>query len=166
MAQSFLYRMPAGIAGDINRVQACVVRTEVITPAGGANAPAAYGLAVIIDATSGQIRTVAAGDTAIDGFLVRAYPTNSQASGLGVSTPPASGGVDVMVRGFMSVLLGGAAAARNGGPVYLWIAASTGLHVQGQVEAADPGGSGFVLPGAKFSGAADAGGNIEISYLP
>lgn len=164
--QSYLYRMPAGIPGDINRAQNCVVRPEVITPSGTTGAPAAYGLACIIDATSGQLRVVAAGDTRIDGFLARPFPTNSSTSGLGTSTPPASGLCDLMVRGFMAVLLGGTQAAVNGGLVYIWTAVASGAHVPGQVEAADPGGSGFVLTGARFSGAADANGNTEISVLP
>lgn len=164
--QSFLLRMPAGIAGDVNRVQSAVVRPEVITPAGQSNAPAAYGLACVIDATTGQVRTAAAGDTAIAGFLARPFPTNSSTSGLGVAVPPASGICDLMIRGFMAVLLGGSTAAINGGLVYVWTAASTGAHVQGQVEAADPSGSGFVITGARFSGAADANGNTEISFLP
>jgi hypothetical protein len=71
-----------------------------------------------------------------------------------------------MMRGFMTVLLGGTTAAINGGQVYVWSAASSGSHVQGQVEAANPGGSGFAVTGALFSGPADASGNTEISYLP
>jgi hypothetical protein len=163
---SYLYRLPAGIAGDINRAQSCVVRPEVITTSGNANAPLAYGLAVVVDPTTGQVRTVAAGDTAISGFLARPFPTNSTTNGLGVATPPTNGPCDLMVRGFMSVLLGGATSAINFGQAYVWTAASTGLHVQGQLEAANPGANGFAIPGAFFSGPADANGNTEVQYLP
>lgn len=164
---SYLYRMPAGIAGDVNRAQQVVIRPEVITPAGSSNAPAAYGLAVVIDATSGQVRTVAAGDTAINGFLARPYPTNSVTPGaLGATAPVASGACDLMMRGFMSVLLGGTQAAINGGQVYVWSAASSGSHVQGQVEAANPSSNGFAVTGCLFSGPADANGFTEISFLP
>ena len=161
--------MPAGIAGDVNRAQQVVIRPEVITPYTGSNptvAPQSYGLAVVIDATSGQVRTVAAGDTAINGFLARPYPTNSTQNGLGVQTPPTSGACDLMMRGFMTVILGGTQAAVNGGQVYVWTAASSGSHVQGQVEAANPGGSGFAVTGCLFSGPADSNGFTEISYLP
>jgi hypothetical protein len=166
MGQSFLYRMPAGIPGDINRVQAAVVTPEVITAAGQSNAPLAYGLASFIDATSGKVRTVAAGDTFTHGFLARPFPTNSSQDGIGTSTPPASGGCDLMRRGFMTVLLGGSTASVNGGKVYVWIAANSGAHVQGQVEAADPSGNGFAVTGAYFTGGADASGNVEIAFIP
>lgn len=165
MAQSFLYRMPAGIAGDINRAQQAVVRPEVITAA-GATSPAAYGLAVVIDATSGQLRLPADPDTAIDGILARPFPTNSSTSALGTSVPPTSGVVDMLMRGFISVKLAGSTAAKNGGLVYVWSSASSGAHVLGGFEAADPSGDGFVVAGAKFSGGADADGNTEISLLP
>jgi len=165
-SQSFLYRMPAGIPGDMNRVQAAVVTPEIITPYGNTGAPAAYGLASVIDATSGQLRTVGASDTYIHGFLARPFPTNSSQNGIGTSTPPTSGVCDLMRRGFMTVLLGGSTAAFNGAPVYVWTAASSGLHVQGQVEVANPSGNGIAISGAYFTGAADSNGNVEISYLP
>ena len=168
---AFINRMPAGIPGDLNRIQQCVVTPEVITPYTGSNptvAPQSYGILTTIDATTQNVRTVVTGDSGAltFGFLARPFPTNSGQNGLGVSTPPASGAVDYMRRGFMAVLLGGTQAAVRGGQVYIWGAASTGTHVQGGVEAASPGGSGFTLTGCTFMGPADASGNTEIAYLP
>lgn len=166
---AYAFRMPAGIAGDVNRAQQVVIRPEILTPYTGSNptvAPQAYGLAVVIDATTGQLRTVYTGDTAINGFLARPFPTNSVTPGtLGATAPPATGVGDLMMRGFMSVLLGGSTAAYNGAPVYVWLAASSGAHVQGQVEVGSGGGN-LLIAGALFSGPADANGFTEISFLP
>ena len=170
MTQSFLYRMPAGIPGDVNRAQQCVIRPEVITPNTGANptvAPGGYGLAVVIDQTTGQLRTAYTADAAaaIAGFLARPFPTNSSTSGLGTSVPPTSGVVDLMMRGFMAVQLSGLVAAKNGLPVYIYLAASNASYIQGGAQADNTGGA-VLLPGCFFSGAADANGNTEISFLP
>ena len=163
---AFQYRMPAGIPGDINRAEIATVETAVITPNGTTGAPAAYGIGGAIDATTGNFRVVAAGDTFAAnfyGFLARPFPTGNSQDALGTSTPPASGICDVMRRGYMTVLLGGSTAAVKGGQVYIWTAASSGAHVQGQVEASDPGGSGFALTGSYFMGPADSNGNVEIA---
>ena len=162
---AYLKRMPAGIAGDVNRAQQVVIRPEVITPSNGTNPPVSYGVALVIDATTGQVRLPFTGDTAINGFLARPYVTNSTTNGLGVDSPPSSGACDMMMRGFMSVKLAGSTAAINGGQVYVYIAASSGAHVQGGVEAAS-GANLISIPGCLFSGAADANGFTEISYLP
>lgn len=162
---AFLYRMPSGIPGDVNRTGAFpTIEPQVITPSGTTGHPAAFGLGIKIDATTHQVRTVTTGDTVCDGFLVRAYPFNSTQNGLGTSTPQLSGPCEIMKRGYMTVKLGGSTAAVKQGVVYLWISASSGAHVQGQVEAANPSSDGFVIPGAYFTGPADADGNVEIAF--
>lgn len=161
---AFTYRMPAGIAGDVNRGQHSTITPEMITAFGVTGAPTAYGLACKIDATTGKVRMVADPDTTADGFLVRPFPTNSSQDALGTSTPIADGVCDLMRRGFMTVKLGGAAAAVKGGAVYVWSSASATTHVQGQVEAADPTTDGFILAGAYFVGPADANGITEIGF--
>lgn len=164
MTNAFLYRMPAGIPGDVNRVQAATIEAQVITPSGTTGHPTAYGLAVSIDATTHQVRVVADPDTAAYGFLVRPYPTNSGTDGLGTSTPPLTGICDVLKRGYMTVKLGGSTAAVKGGAVYVWSSADSGDHVQGQVEAASPSTDGFAISGAYFMGPADDNGNVEIAF--
>lgn len=162
---SFLYRMPAGIAGDVNRAQHHTVEAQVITPSGTAGHPTAYGVPVVIDATSHQVRAVAASDaaTAIYGLLVRPFPANSSVDGIGTSTPPLSGPCDVLRRGYMSVTLA-AGSAVKGAPVYVWAGTATASHIQGGFEAASPGsGLGFAIP-AQFMGPADANGITEISF--
>lgn len=165
---AYTYRMPAGIPGDVNRAFTCDIFPEVITPSGNTGAPTAYGIPVVIDATSGQVRSVAAADTAINGFLVRPFPVTdgspTQSEPLGTSVPPTSGSCSVMVKGCMSVLLSGTASAVKGGAVYVWTAASSGQHVQGGFEAANTAGSTIQVPNCTFRGPADANGITEIMY--
>lgn len=164
---SYLYRMPAGIPGEPNRAQQFTIEPGSVTPFGTAGAPAAYGVPMVIDATSGNIgnyRTLKSGDTKVDGLLVRPYPTQSSQDPLGTSTPPASGQIDIMKRGYMTVLLSGSGAAAKGAPVYVWTAAASGTHIVGGFEATDPSTSGFAVTGAYFMGPADANGNVEIAF--
>jgi hypothetical protein len=161
--------MPAGIPGDANRAFHCLIEPQVITPTGTTGAPTAYGLAMVVDATAGNIgnmRVAASGDAAasVYGFLVRPYPTQTIATdGLGTSTPPASGACDIMRVGYMTVLLTGTTVAVKGGRVYIWFGATGGTHVAGGVLAGTET-SGLALSGATFMGPADTLGNVEISF--
>src|SRR5436190_3418887 len=101
---SYVTRMPAGIPGDVNRAQHHTVEAQVIQASGSTGHPTAYGIPVVIDATSRAVRAVVATDTAaaIYGFLVRPFPAVSSTDGVGVATPPLTGPCDVMRRGYMS----------------------------------------------------------------
>ena len=160
---AYAFRMPAGIAGDVNRAQQVVIRPEII---GATTPPTAYGQAVVIDATSGLLRTPTTTDATINGFLARPFPTNSVTPGaLGATTPPTSAMGDLMMRGFMSVLLQNTTPAINGGQVYVYVGATGGSRIQGGIEAA-AGANLIAITGCLFSGPADANGFTEISYLP
>lgn len=165
---AYLLRAPAGVPGSLSRPDQSTVEPVTITPYGDTGAPAAFGLAGQIDATTGEFRVVADPDSTVYGFLARPYPSlsgnNAANQGLGEAVPPASGNVSVMVRGYMTVKLGGSTAAAKGGAVYVWSSASSGAHVQGQVEAADPSTDGFVVARSYFMGPADADGNVEIGF--
>lgn len=167
---AYQYRMPAGIPGENSRPAQSTVEPANVTPNGTTGAPTAYGVPMVIDATTGNARTIAAGgsDAAVNvlagGLLVRPFPTGATQDALGTSTPPTSGVIDLMKRGYMTVLLSGSTASVKGGQVYIWSAAASGAHIVGGFEASNPGGSGFALTGAFFEGAADANGNVEISY--
>lgn len=163
---AILFRMPAGIPGSANRAQSLSIITEVITPFGTTGAPTAYGIPVVLDATTHNVRSLTAGDTTCYGILIRPYPTqdfNVQAP-VGTSTPPTQGACDVLLRGYVSVLLSGSAAATKGGPVYIWTAAASGAHITGGFEATTPGGSGFQLTNAFWVGPADANGISELAF--
>lgn len=167
---AYTFRMPAGIPGDVNRAQHHTVETQVITPGGTTGHPTAFGIPVVLDATSHQIRSIAAADLVggpspgtgpCYGLLVRPFPGSASQDPVGVGTPMDSGPCDVMRRGYMTVKLNGAAAAVKGAPVYVFAAASAGSEVLGGITA----GSTTAYPiGAIFMGPADAAGNVEIAF--
>lgn len=160
------FRMPAGIPGDVNRAQHHTVEAQVITPFGTTGHPTAFGIPVAIDATSHQVRALAASDTAaaVYGLLVRPFPSVSSQDPVGTSTPTASGACDVLRRGYMSVLLSGGVAAVKGAPVYVWNNTATGAHIQGGFEASSPAASNGFAINAVFMGPADASNITEIEY--
>ena len=167
--------MPAGIAGDINRAATgMTVEAQVVTPVGTTGAPTTYGVPMVIDATAGNIgnmRVLASGDTtftAIYGLLARPFPVQSPNwpnDPTGTSTPPTSGIVDILKRGYMTVLLSGAAAAAKGGQVYVYIGASATNHpVIGGIEAATSTNAIALPAGCYFMGPADANAITEIAF--
>jgi hypothetical protein len=160
---AYLTRMPAGIPGEVISIANAFIEPQETTAYGVTGWPDAYGIPLVIDASSGKVRKVASGDSAIRGILVRPYPTNAGQDALGVSTPPADGSVDVCRVGKMSVKLSGSGAAAKGGTVYVWKSAASGSHIQGGFEAADPSSDGFSIP-ATFDGPADTDNIVTISY--
>ena len=176
MAQSnaYLYNMPAGIPGAVNRVGGggkLDIEAQFMDPP---NPITAYGLAGPIDAGSGDFRAMAGGDTYAYGFLVRPFPTQATSASaysgqlpLGTNNappaPPPGAVVDVLRSGYMTVLLYGAVAAAKGGQVYVRNAAADGTHPLGGVEASADGGNAIAIH-ATFTGPADANGNVEIAF--
>ncbi len=167
--------MPAGIAGDINRAAVgMTVEAQVVTPVGTTGAPTTYGVPVLVDTAAGNIgnmRIIASGDTtytAIYGLLARPYPTQSPNwpnDATGPGTPPTSGIVDILKRGYMTVLLSGATAAAKGGTVYIYIGASATNHpVIGGIEAATSTNAIALPAGCYFMGPADANSITEIAF--
>ncbi len=159
---SFLSRMPIGIAGDISRPAAATVESVQID---AATPPTKFGSFVKL--VAGKLQPIASGDAAsvIYGLLVRPYPMSNQdgsAQGLGPGTVPASGIADVLRRGYMTVVNKQGTPAK-GAAVYLRITADTGKAV-GDIEAAGLDSGKCVAVAAQFQGAADANGNVEISY--
>jgi hypothetical protein len=132
--------MPAGIPGMISRTMNVRTEAAVLSSTTG-QTPTAYGQAVVLDQTTGLLRLPTSTDTQISGFLVRPYPTQSQAptiignDPIGSSVPLAGIPQDFMTGGYMSVSLGGSGTPVRQGKLYVWVGATSGLHVQGQVEA-------------------------------
>lgn len=159
---AFTYSMPSGIPGDINRVSAATVEAQVITPSTLTLAPKLYGVPLAVG-TAGM-RTITSTDTAVYGLLARPFPTGGSQDPLGTSTPPTTGACDVLVRGYMTVLMGGGAgAASKGGAIYVWAAANSGSHVQGTFETVFSSGNTITVPGY-YMGPADANGNVEVAF--
>lgn len=159
---SFLYRMPAGVPGDVTRPSTSTTEPQQIDAAAP---PTKYG--VFVKLVSGKIRALASGDAAsvIYGLLQRPFPTNSANEAIGTATPPTSDLCDVVVRGYMTVKLALGTAAKGGG-VFVVTTAGGSVAVGDIVTSASPAGGGTAVAVANciFMGAADADGNVEIRY--
>lgn len=168
VSNAFTYRMPVGYPGDVNRAEQASVEAQQITPNGNSNAPYAPGQAVVIDATTGMVRTPTSGDTAatIYGVLVREFPSQStlQVDALGNGFVPLQGACSVLKRGYIMVQLGGTASAVKNGTVYVRIAGAATGKVIGDFEAASDSANTVTLTNAYFTGAADANGITELAF--
>jgi hypothetical protein len=166
---ALLYRMPAGIPGEVNRAQSSKIEANIITPTGTSGHPTMLGGPVVMDATSKAMRLPTTGDAAasIYGFLCRRYPSGPGAGGndpLGTGTPPDSGVCDVLRSGYITTKLYGATAAAKGGQVYVRLDNAGAGQVNGGVEAASDTTHTVAPANCTFMGPADANGNVEISF--
>ncbi|WP_066922901.1 hypothetical protein [Methylobacterium sp. CCH5-D2] len=159
---AFLYRMAAGIPGDVTRAESA----DVAPGNYDSSAPfPAYGLPGKF--VAGKFVPVGAGDTAavVAGVLVRPFPTQSSQNALGAAVPPTSGHCNVLRRGRISILLGGTAPAVKGGTVYVRIAAPAAGKPIGGFEAAADSTNTIALPATTtFAGPADAGAVTELEF--
>jgi hypothetical protein len=159
---AYLFRLPAGFAGMITRVDTTDTEPQVID---STTPPTSFGVPVKM--VAGKIQPVAAGDaaTVVYGFLARPYPFQGQniASVVGTQTPPTSGTGDIMRRGYMAVKVNAGTPA-FGGVVYVRVANPSGAKVIGGIEAVADSTNTVIVAGAQFMSAGDANGNAEISY--
>lgn len=153
---SFLAQSVSGFIGRITRSVPAPKVVGLINDV--ANPVLFFGLAVIATAQN-TVRTILATDgalTSIGGIGVAPFPfqtpsgTNYGAQSLTALTAANPGLIDVNKSGFMTVYCNTAqvAAATQASPVCVWIAASTGSHIQGGFETA---------PSASVVGAAGGG---------
>lgn len=163
---AFTTRMPAGIPGGFSRG---VGQATVEPQLNNTSLPfARYGMFGKI--ASGKFVPLASGDagTLAYGILMRPYPTRDSTDGLGVSTPIQAQRtviLDVLRRGYASVLLKDGTATKTG-QVYVVTTAGGTNAVNDIVTSASPagGGTGVAITGAFFTGPADASGNTEVAY--
>lgn len=161
--QAYQFRMPAGFAGDLQRVEAATVETQQID---SGTPPTVFGVAVKY--VAGKVQPInLAGDTAalVQGVNLRPYPIQGNGTDpLGTSTPPTSGVVDVLKRGYVMVSLGGVAAATKGGTVYVRVANVSAGKPLGGFEAASDTTNTIAMPANwYFTGPADAYGVAEVA---
>lgn len=158
---AFQFRMPSGIPGNVSRAAPDSTIESQITDVNFP--PTQYGDPVKL--VSGLLRPLATGDAAnvIYGFLVRPFPTNDSQDPLGVSTPSPDRIANVLRRGYINTLLRQGTSAVNG-QVFARVTTPTTPHPIGGVETAADGGTCVAVVGAFFTGAADANGNVEISF--
>jgi hypothetical protein len=170
---SFTAQSPVGSIGDLTRsVPAAKVLPYANDPT---NPVASFGLAVLAT-TNNTVRGVLASDTAITnifGIAVRPFPfqvqsaTNFGAQSFSNLTAAPSGLLGILKAGPMLVYCNSAQApsATLESPAFLWIAASTGTHIQGGFETAAVSGSTIALPpSVYFNGPGDPTGAIELAF--
>lgn len=173
------YRQSAGSAGDVTRLHPASISAE---PLDTTNPPTFTGQGVVVDATSNRIRKLISGDgtstIVLHGVTVRSYPFQQSATGtssydsknfaggvgFGGGALPVGGVVDVIQQGFVLVNVPTGQAPVKGGNVYIWNAASNGVHVNGGFEASSTGGSTVQVTNAVFTGGVDSNGNAEIKF--
>ncbi|CAN0620494.1 conserved protein of unknown function [Burkholderia multivorans] len=161
--QAYQFRMPAGFAGDLQRAEAATVEPQLIDSSAP---PAAFGVAVkIVNGKVQPINNAADVAASVYGVNLRAYPIQGNGTDpLGTSTPPTSGVTDVLKRGYVSIALGGTAAAAKDGTVYVRVAAVAAGKPLGGFEAAADGANTVAMPANwYFTGPADAYGITEIA---
>lgn len=158
---SYAYRMPNGVAGDITRQSQSTIESQVF----GATPFGAYGLFGKISANT--FVPVGAGDVpgSVYGLLVRPFPTQgaNASDPLSTSVPKTSGMCDVMRRGYANVKVNFGTAALAA-PVYIRVANPSGPKVVGGIEATADGANTIAVPNCIFLSAADASGNVEIAF--
>ena len=155
---AFTYRMGAGFPGDVNRTHPASILPGLID---AANPPLLYGNPALINPASGGYRQVLGTDTAvtqIDAVVVRPYPVQQLSGGpsaaFGVGAPPVSGVADFLEWGFVMVKVVGTPTKK--GAVFVWVAASSGAHVQGGFESVASGANTIAITNAVFNGPPDA----------
>ena len=169
MSNTFTYRMPAGIAGAVGRMEIATIEPGL--------ADASYpclAFGIFLKLSSGKYRPLVSGDVAasIVGLLVRPFPVQepigssaaNEAVGGGLSSTSI---INILKRGYMTVLVtanGGTALANiaKGDQVYVRVTASVAGAV-GDIEAGSASGN-VAVTGAYFLGGVDASGYGEIAY--
>lgn len=159
---SYLSRIPAGIAGMISRTADITVESQLINPSKPFLAFGVFGKFV-----SNRVEPLEAADaaTVITGIVARTYPSQSANNAFGPGTPPTSGFIDFVRRGYMSVFLRTGTAAK-GGQVFVVTTAGGPNLLNDIVTSASPagGGTAVAVPNCFFTGPADANGITEIAF--
>lgn len=169
---AFRFRMGAGFPGVVNRTHPASIEPCLIA---AGSPPTAFGQPVLVDATTQGVRPFAAGDQSNTtpagyGVTVRPFPFQQSsgsdygAAAIGSATPNTTGPISVLRSGYIMVKIPAGVSVVKGGAVYVWAAASTGVHTIGGVEGAYSAGNTTQLLNATFNGSADADGNVEICF--
>lgn len=162
MANTILYRMPAGTAGAISRRQDLTVEPHTLD---STNQFAAYGLGGKI--SGGKFVPIASGDaaTALFGIFVRPYPTASQPDKVRQIGTGANFTGDCMKRGYVTVNIGADASTVDlSGPVYMRVSTPSATSPLGAFLSAADGENTVEITNAYFNGPGDADGNIELAF--
>lgn len=169
-AVAFNFRMGSATPGTVNRHHPASIEPCLID----ANAPPTlYGVGVVIDPTTQGVRPIVAGDQALTdvyGVTVRPFPLqqNSVSPAFGAGTPPVTGIIGILRNGYIAIGFNASGSAPvKGGTVYIWTAATSGAHIQGGWETANPAGSGMQVgssPRTTYQGGWDASNFGELVF--
>lgn len=171
MSNTFLYSMPTGIPGNVQRLEAATIEAGLFD----ADYPCeAYG--ILVKKVEGLIRPVANGDTIASltklALLARPYPIQ-EPLGTTVAGQALAGGVpdndqpaNLLRRGYMTVVATGngadaISAIVAGDPVYVRTTASPGEVLD--FEGGSASGNQLV-PNMYFTGTPDSDGNVEVEF--
>jgi hypothetical protein len=174
LGNAFMFRMPAGIPGAINRPDQATIEPVALNPANPFTAYGKFGKTV-----AGLFVPLAGGDTValITGLLVRPYPIQSSswpgAAFLTGAPMTQFGSIgDRARRGYYTVQMGFGTATKDA-PVWVCLTATAGSAV-GDIGDASIAANGAAVPNCYFTGPADATnqsagpptiqGQVEISY--
>jgi hypothetical protein len=140
------------------------------------NPPLAYGAAVKMDPTTGNVRQLVIGDntdTDVYGITARAFPEQmgsaqgpygQQPLGAAQAIPSPPQPVSIMRMGYILVNVNGTPAP--GGAVFVWAAPTAAPHTQGGFEAATSAGNTIAIASTKttWSSGPDANGVAELAF--
>jgi hypothetical protein len=165
---AFKFRMTAGFVGSVNRMHPATIEPCLIDASAP---PTAYGQPVVVDATTQGVRPLVAGDsalTAIYGITVRPFPFQQSTGGMSASfntcVPPVTGVIDVLRSGYILVQ-SNVTGVKKGGTVFIWVAATSGAHVQDQFEIVTSAGNTITLDAkSSYNGTEDANKVIELAF--
>lgn len=159
---AFVLRMPAGIPGDVHRLEGAKIEPNIMDP----DTPVTkYGVPVKMVSEKIQPMEVDDVTTDIYGLLVRSFPTQNAvaAEALGMATPSTVNLCDVLRSGYMTVFCNNGDSCVKDGQVYFRNKAGSPARYIGEIDAED-GDETIALVGATFMGTADADGNVEICF--
>jgi hypothetical protein len=164
------FRMPAGFPGAVNRSHPVSIEPCLIDASAP---PTLYGQGVVVDPTTQGVRPLATADqtlTDVYGVTVRPFPLqqNTTTPSLYTATPPIAGVIDVMRNGYIMIGFNVSGSAPvKGGSVYIWTAATSGAHIQGSWETANPTTNGMACgtaPRTTYQGGWDANNVGELAF--
>ena len=167
MTQAYLYSFNVGIPGDPQGAQWDQIVEALLAATG---APVAYGLPLKV--VTGLVSGIqASGDTVPAatpfGWIVRPYPIQNVAlvnDALATSTPPTTGKVNVLVRGYIGAFLQDATTVTMGQAVWIRTGATSSTKLFGGVQSSTDGGNCTqITNNTYFMGPADANGNVVIA---
>lgn len=134
---AYLYNAPAGVPGDVTRIQDSTVEPILL-----GEAFSAFGRPYKLDATTGKAMEIDASDaaTVFAGIVSRSVPSigGNTASGLNDAIPNAESSQGGVIKGYVNVLCPVGTPVK-GQPVYMRITADTGKAVGDLETAADAG---------------------------